>query len=232
MHGNCIECNDTTSGHLLSRRTSPPENVTLPSVPLHVPTPFHFPQPGGPTHIRTPLHTSYPPSTILRQRPNHPSRKVSLLLLVPTTQSNPSMSSRLDRRSSLLSRDEPSPRIVWCAPYGSTFVSLVAFHVIPPSASGIHNDVLATLYTAWDIARTHVDRSGDGIIGHNGGYTLVGDAGIRLSAWNVNNHQLTWGVLGAALMAVMDYMRVKDWYGAVTFDIYDGVNKVATAFLS
>lgn len=77
-----------------------------------------------------------------------------------------------------------------------------------------------------------MDLYGDRVIGGNGWYTMVGARGVRLTAWNANNHQITWGVLAAALVALKDYMSVQNWYGAVTFDIYDGVNRVASAFLA
>lgn len=92
--------------------------------------------------------------------------------------------------------------------------------------------MLATLHAAWDSARTHIAAAGDGVLASNGFYSVVGDGGLRLSAWNANNHQLTWGVFGAALLALMDYMRTEQWYGSVSFDIYDGLNMVATAYLA
>lgn len=49
--------------------------------------------------------------------------------------------------------------------------------------------------------------------------------GMALKAWNANNHQMTYGVLGAALDAVGDYMSFNGFRRA-TFAIYDGANQV------
>ena len=47
-----------------------------------------------------------------------------------------------------------------------------------------------------------------------------------LQAWSNNNHQTTWGVLGAAVTALINYMTARNIYGAVSFFIYDGFNEV------
>ena len=91
--------------------------------------------------------------------------------------------------------------------------------------------MIATLHAAWEQSRQEISEWGDHLI-PGGFYTLLGDGGLRLSALNVNNHQMTWGVFGAALLALMDFMRTNNWYGAVSFDIYDGFNNVATAFFA
>ena len=63
-----------------------------------------------------------------------------------------------------------------------------------------------------------------------------GDAGVangvELETWDSNNHQQTWGVLGAALEALDDYMRVRGGYGAAQFTILDGQNEVGVGRLS
>lgn len=50
--------------------------------------------------------------------------------------------------------------------------------------------------------------------------------GIALTVQNANNHQTTWGVLGAAIFAVGDCMfaNLAEW--AVSFRIVDGGNLV------
>lgn len=54
---------------------------------------------------------------------------------------------------------------------------------------------------------------------------MVGLGGVGVNAWNADNHQLTWGVLGAALTALLDYMRIFG-NGAITFNIFDGTHMV------
>ena len=43
---------------------------------------------------------------------------------------------------------------------------------------------------------------------------------------NANNHQVTYGVLRAAVAALRDYMAQEGEYGTLVFDIWDGVNQV------
>lgn len=65
---------------------------------------------------------------------------------------------------------------------------------------------------------------GDGVI-PDGMVKWVGDENLLLSVKNAANHQVTWGVLGAALMALSDYMS-EFGYGAASFGIFDGASQV------
>lgn len=69
-----------------------------------------------------------------------------------------------------------------------------------------------------------------------------GDRVIRFGQWgypqygvavffdDANNHQLTWGVLGSALIAIESYMQMIRAAGAqpgsLKFDVFDGKNQV------
>ncbi|KAA6408694.1 MAG: hypothetical protein FRX48_07776 [Lasallia pustulata] len=50
--------------------------------------------------------------------------------------------------------------------------------------------------------------------------------GLTLTAMNANNHQLTWGVLAAAIQALLTLMGAQHWWGAATSTVYDGDNAV------
>ena len=65
---------------------------------------------------------------------------------------------------------------------------------------------------------------GDGVI-PGGMVKWVGEDDLLLFVKNAANHQVTWGVLGAALMALSDYMS-KFGYGLVSFAIFDGDSQV------
>lgn len=78
------------------------------------------------------------------------------------------------------------------------------------------------------IIRTH----GDGLAGGNGLYSVRGSNGLDLFAWDADNHQLTWGVLREACMALFDYMRRNDDFGSARFEVYDGNHKVAEGMIS
>lgn len=73
--------------------------------------------------------------------------------------------------------------------------------------------------------QNYISTNQDGLIGSSGYRRLGGDA-ITLSAYDANNHQLTWGVLGAALQAVRDFMSQSgNSFGMVYFAIFDGENQ-------
>ena len=45
------------------------------------------------------------------------------------------------------------------------------------------------------------------------------------------NHQATFGVLGAAVMAIWDYMNSQGHFGGGAFWVWDGANKVAKGWV-
>ena len=65
---------------------------------------------------------------------------------------------------------------------------------------------------------------GDGVIEAGRG-DYRGPFSMMLQTWNTNNHQQTYGVLGAAIAALRDYMA-ENGYGAASFVIFDGANEV------
>ena len=56
------------------------------------------------------------------------------------------------------------------------------------------------------------------------GYSFNTDWTLHVE--NANNHQLTWGVLAAALGALRDYVVTQNGGGPGTFEIFDGENQV------
>lgn len=59
--------------------------------------------------------------------------------------------------------------------------------------------------------------------GGDGGVPPMNELAVHI--WNADNHQLTYGVLGAAISALSEYMQSYGW-GAATFQIWDGPNEV------
>ena len=57
-------------------------------------------------------------------------------------------------------------------------------------------------------------------------YDATGNYGVELLVTNANNHQTTWGVLGAAVSAVGQWMLNTNGTGTVSFEIVDGTNEV------
>lgn len=69
-----------------------------------------------------------------------------------------------------------------------------------------------------------IDLRGDGVI-RSGHYEYDFSGGINFRTWNANNHQQTYGVVGAAISALRDFMD-KFEYAAVDFEVWDGGNQV------
>ena len=85
--------------------------------------------------------------------------------------------------------------------------------------------VLTLLNEAYQDIMTHVLNVGDGLV-QGGSFTFYGGQGLVLRVWDTNNHQATYGVLGAAMHALWDYMNSQTTFGAGAFVIYDGAVEV------
>lgn len=88
--------------------------------------------------------------------------------------------------------------------------------------------VLAFLNKVLNEVRQHLHTNSDGPILN--GQFFVSTYGASWLAMNEGNHQLTWGVMGAAVEAVTNFM-VLYGFGPVIFLIYDGHNIVGRALL-
>lgn len=108
--------------------------------------------------------------------------------------------------------------MVWCAGNSRTYI------VIKLASMLAGESIPSTINIARGIISTYIRVVGDGPV-TNGRYEMVGLGGVQVMARNADNHQLTWGVLSAALAAVLDYMRVFG-NGAATFNIFDGTHMV------
>ena len=116
-----------------------------------------------------------------------------------------------------------SNSVLWCASGSQTYV------VLTP-ALAIAGDAVENLLDAVTDYIIHLfDARGDTPV-TGGVFNWLTDDGLVLSAWNANNHQLTYGVLGAALDAVSDYMNFNGFCRA-TFSVYDGVNQVGEGMI-
>ena len=91
--------------------------------------------------------------------------------------------------------------------------------------------VIGLLSSAYANVLEHIQRLGDGTIQTfaNGRiYHLHGAYDLTLTVFNTNNHQTTWGVLAAAILALVDYMAGHGTFCAAAFTIFDGENEVGT----
>lgn len=131
----------------------------------------------------------------------------------------------LDRRIGPIRRFSPrstSHLVFWCAPGSQTYVTLTMVSMLD------RNNVWPLLVDAFTRVQTRIQQSGDGLVLSNNGAGLwqVTRNGIVLSIANANNHQTTWGVLGAAIFAIGDYMNENRFFGRIIFNIFDGTHQV------
>ena len=77
-----------------------------------------------------------------------------------------------------------------------------------------------------------IQRGGDGLIPR--GFWNLEEYGLELAFWNASNHQQTWGVIGSALLALLEYFEHRVRIGsvrAIRFQVWDGRNQVGTGWL-
>lgn len=83
------------------------------------------------------------------------------------------------------------------------------------------------LTDAYNAVVRHIVDVGDGLI--PGGVWAYAEFGVGIDFWNSNNHQQTWGVVGSAMSALLDYtdyMKRTQLPAAITFRVFDGPNEV------
>ena len=120
---------------------------------------------------------------------------------------------------------------IFCTAGTQTYLLIRFVHLIPGPA------IPTLLASASTRIADIIDTLGDGVI--RGGYfqyTGGGAArGLELYTQNYGNHQQTWGVLGAAVAALQEYMISCEWNlgggGSVQFSLYDGGHEVAVGTL-
>lgn len=91
------------------------------------------------------------------------------------------------------------------------------------------NAVESLLSAAYDEIVANLNVHGDGLVA-GGIFQKLGAGDIVLCTMNSNNHQLSYGVLGAALSALKAYMS-QYYYGAASFTINDGMVEVAKGMI-
>ena len=72
---------------------------------------------------------------------------------------------------------------------------------------------------------------GDGLV-QGGAFLFFGPNDYVLRIWDTDNHQATFGVLGSAVLGILDYMLSADHFGTAGFSVFDGPNQVAQGFMA
>lgn len=127
------------------------------------------------------------------------------------------------RPSKMISRDiAPKKRDqgyhYWCQIGTRTYVGITFVAAVRPQSvignllDGAHNWIINWL-----------SNHADGVIQSQ--FRQLGAQATTLTADSANNHGLTYGVLGAALDAIKDFMMNNNAWGTATFDIFDGENQ-------
>ena len=86
------------------------------------------------------------------------------------------------------------------------------------------------LNSAYQFSQSYIELMGDGVVPAAGMGHIPVD-GYRLTFANANNHQLTWGVYGAAVVALTSFMQTYG-FGPAVFSVVDGANQVATGVVA
>ncbi|KAA6407048.1 MAG: hypothetical protein FRX48_09114 [Lasallia pustulata] len=93
-----------------------------------------------------------------------------------------------------------TPTITWCAPGSSTYLHITyAYAIKTPYIETLLLDASAFI-------SLHISAAGDGPL--PGGVYELRNYGLKLRFTNANNHQQTWGVTGAAVVALREYMQM------------------------
>ena len=90
--------------------------------------------------------------------------------------------------------------------------------------------ILKLLSDAYSKIVLEMAQVGDEVI-PEGVFDYSGDGGLNVYTINTNNHQQTYGVLGAAIEGLSHWMITKGEYGAAHFIIFDGENEVGQGTL-
>lgn len=118
--------------------------------------------------------------------------------------------------------------MVWCGFGSKTYISVDYISDIHDQSWNGVDDFLDAIEAA---IRDRIRTTGDKTV--QGGKITYQSAGLTMTSQNANNHQQTWGVLGAGISALAEYMLAQKEHGyspsSVAFLIYDGPNQVANA---
>ncbi|KAA6411260.1 MAG: hypothetical protein FRX48_04540 [Lasallia pustulata] len=90
------------------------------------------------------------------------------------------------------------------------------------------------LISAAEVLIAHVQQLGDGVmpaLAGGGVFSWKGEEALALEVANADNHQTTYGVLAAALLALCQYMSETGDAARASFDVYDGPNRVGAGWI-
>ncbi|KAA6415966.1 MAG: hypothetical protein FRX48_00685 [Lasallia pustulata] len=116
---------------------------------------------------------------------------------------------------SLLPARHSTNTILWCATRTRTYIILEI--ITSTNSTPLRSLFTSVLY----YLGMRIADFGDAVL-PEGQFHWADDSGMEISTWNANNHQTTFGVVGAAVGALADYMRRTGRWGTARFWIFDG----------
>lgn len=114
---------------------------------------------------------------------------------------------------------------IWCAPKTRTYIQINSLLPLAPSAVALGEAQMQLLSNALNIISKVLEERGDGLV--PAGVFDLSQFGFRYYCRNANNHQQTWGVLQAAVAALLSFYVRNEAWGTVTFWVWDGIWAVA-----
>ncbi|KAA6408956.1 MAG: hypothetical protein FRX48_07300 [Lasallia pustulata] len=200
-------------GRLSHIERPPPHCVPPPHlIPNPPPSGFLAPPQNTPPTMRPPPSLSSSPSST-----SPPSRP-------PTPSPNPLPLSPPQPPRHRPPPPRPPTTHLYRAPNSHTYIILTL-------RSAFEGTAIRDLLTlAMHTINLQLDLHGDGLLTGGTFDRQSYPTGLVLRAWNDNNHQTTWGVLGAAVTALLEGMG-RDGWGWGTFGIYDGENWVGSGVI-
>lgn len=114
--------------------------------------------------------------------------------------------------------------IIWCARGTQTYIAIT---IISPFPGDVLAPVLYTSLSQIDInIRNNLkELRFDRVIGQSMQYTV---GGVGVETWDANDHRTTWGVLQAAVSALVNFVEYFGLNVNMIFDTYDGANQIGS----
>ncbi|KAA6408449.1 MAG: hypothetical protein FRX48_07531 [Lasallia pustulata] len=160
-----------------------------------------------------------PAKTLVADRSSAVSSRSQFCANAPLTVAGTTFDRRNYGPYSRLEHRHNTKTILWCAAESETYI------ILEMIASTAGSAVQALLDSAYSAIKMRLDNIGDGPVS-SGLFRIGGGNNMELCTRNAHNHQQTWGVLGAAISALRDYMS-NNGYGEASFNVFDGGTEVA-----
>lgn len=119
-------------------------------------------------------------------------------------------------------------KYLYCTPGTKTYI----FFGTLPSSPNKPDEYASTLKDVTAFVAKHIHDSGDGLLQNGDQYFITSGSPVQIYAQDAPRHNLTYGVLGAALRGLAAWMAAPaNGYSDATFQINDGENWVGSGYV-